>query len=224
MPRLIAFGCSNTFGSYLDKDDLYGTSNKPSVDAWPNQLALLMVRDVVNLGEPGASNKKIWYNIVNYHFHKDDIVFILWTFKHRWCVFHRDKIMDVNWDHESHDMNEQEYGPLPRYYKYFHTNYDDDIDLSLRLDHCTQFLNHKGLKHYHALSESKQGLAPWITSDLPIILEDVNAHIFTTKGKALDGQHPGKLGHKVLAKRLWRQSSNQKKLWYEYGTNNERKK
>ena len=56
MPRLIAFGCSNTFGSYLDEDDLYGTSKKPSLDAWPNQLGSLMVRDTVNLGEPGVSN------------------------------------------------------------------------------------------------------------------------------------------------------------------------
>ena len=224
MPRLIAFGCSNTFGSFLDKDDLYGESKNPSLDAWPNLLGSLMVRDAVNLGEPGVSNKKIWYNIMNYHYHKDDIVFILWTFKHRWCVLDKKNVTkNINWDHQSHDMNEKIYGPLPQYYKYFHTEFDDNIDFSLRLDHCTQFLNHKGIKHYHALTESKQGLATWITSDLPILLENVNNTILTKNDFALDGKHPGRLGHKVLAKALWRQQSNRKKLWYEYGTNNERK-
>ena len=220
MPRLIAFGCSCTYGSYLEDDPKnkyfpHGGQWDPSKHAWPAKLGELMFRDVVNTGHPGASNKRIWYSIMDYNFQEDDLVFILWTFKHRWCVFHKDKDhMDINWDQNSHELNHKKYGKLPNYYKYFQTDFDDDIDFSLRIDHTTKFLKQKNIKHYHMLLESdKKRISPWVSiQDIPVVLENVNKKVFGRQDFASDGLHPGRLGHKVLAKKLWRICHDERKV------------
>ena len=71
--RLLAYGCSNTFGEGLDDiwrpgdgSVRYGINlGEPSRFAWPRELGRLMKFDRVhNLAEGGASNKKIWRNIL----------------------------------------------------------------------------------------------------------------------------------------------------------------
>ena len=89
--RLVAFGCSNTFGQALPdvwdyKKNVSISKQGPSKYAWPQVLADKLNLECVNLGTPGASNKEVWFHIVNTEFKKSDIVIILWPGRSRWCI------------------------------------------------------------------------------------------------------------------------------------------
>ena len=88
MDRLVAFGCSNTYGEGLPdcwvdkngdpsrtKDGYHGP--KPSKLAWPRLIANNMKRKCVNFAVPGASNKHILDIILHTKFVKGDIVVIV---------------------------------------------------------------------------------------------------------------------------------------------------
>ena len=61
MTKLVAFGCSFTYGTALP--DV--TDTKCSNMAWPALVAEKMNIEHINLGVPGASNDLILYNILN---------------------------------------------------------------------------------------------------------------------------------------------------------------
>ena len=68
MARLLAFGCSYTYGEGLE--DCWSPLNKtfgplPSKQAWPSILGKDLGREVHNFGICGASNKHIWHTILN---------------------------------------------------------------------------------------------------------------------------------------------------------------
>ena len=76
MPRLVAFGCSHTYGEGLEDCWNWETRKAGPVAskfAWPQILANLLKRECVNLGRRGASNKEILHNIQMFDFEKDDI-------------------------------------------------------------------------------------------------------------------------------------------------------
>jgi hypothetical protein len=83
MPRLIAFGCSFTYGQGLPECAIGNNdskvSNTPSELAWPAALGKLLKIETINKGIPGASNLEILYQILNFEFKNNDIVVIMWT-------------------------------------------------------------------------------------------------------------------------------------------------
>lgn len=85
MSRIVAFGCSITFGQGLD--DCYVHPNQPgevpSKFAWPNQLANKLNYECLNLSKSGYSNPAILDKIINTKFKDSDIICVLWTFKTR---------------------------------------------------------------------------------------------------------------------------------------------
>ena len=88
--RIIAFGCSNTYGHGLEdcwNQQLRAPGPTPSNLAWPALLAKKFNCDVVNKSSPGASNKLIWQRILDFNFRIDDVCVVLWTYLDRWCVF-----------------------------------------------------------------------------------------------------------------------------------------
>jgi hypothetical protein len=70
MSRLVAFGCSYTYGKDLEK---------PNQDSWPSVLAGLLNLECVNQSIVGAGNLEILWNILNFDFQDDDQVFIMWS-------------------------------------------------------------------------------------------------------------------------------------------------
>mgnify|MGYP003309481114 CR=1 FL=1 len=89
MTRLIAFGCSHTYGQALPdiwdhKKNKEITTQGPSKYAWPQILSDKLNLECINLGSPGASNKEVWFHIVNTEFKKSDIV-ILWFQYYNHC-------------------------------------------------------------------------------------------------------------------------------------------
>ena len=81
MSRLVAFGCSQTYGHGLpDCINPNETDCLPSAFAWP---ALL---NGENLAEPGGSNKLAVYRALNYSWQPNDIAVFAWTYHNRSCI------------------------------------------------------------------------------------------------------------------------------------------
>ena len=83
MNRLVTFGCSLT----------YGSSIRRSNDAWAQPTSNPKNLELINMGIPGASTKRIWWEILNFDFNKNDTVVVLWTHMDRWCILKSDNRM-----------------------------------------------------------------------------------------------------------------------------------
>ena len=86
MSRVVAFGCSFTYGHGLEDcvaSDGIGAGPIPSRFSWPSILADKMNLDCDNQAVCGLSNLGIVDKILNYSFNKDDMIIIMWTFFER---------------------------------------------------------------------------------------------------------------------------------------------
>ena len=135
--RLIAFGCSNTYGEGLEDCWIKGPGSKPSKFAWPSVLGTLIeVDEVINVSAPGISNKRIWRDALNFDYRDNDIVFLHWTFVDRDCFF--GIVPKIGpWLAKN--------GPSKIYYRYFWSNLDRHYDLFNRADHVDRYLTSKKL-------------------------------------------------------------------------------
>ena len=145
MKKLFAFGCSMTRGDALD--DIWDFKLKqtdpnagPSKYSWPQILANNMNLECVNLGESGASNKQIWYRLVNTHMTEGDIAFVQWTSVNRWCVINDEHIQQIN----AFRTNKQSQA----FYENLHTDIDADYDANLRMSHADYYAKSIGIKLY----------------------------------------------------------------------------
>ena len=198
--RLIAFGCSNTYGEGLEDcwiNGMYGP--KPSKFAWPNVLGnLLGVDEVINLAAPAISNKRIWRDALNFDYQDNDIVVLHWTFVDRDCFF--DRVPKIGpWINEKASKF---------YYKYFWSNLDRHYDLFNRADHVGRYLTSKKIKHYNiqTTGSSGGGRAAYRPEEIPKWFEvDFLPGNMNTKviDRALDKMHPGPLTHKKFANEVF---------------------
>ena len=194
--RLIAFGCSNTYGEGLEDCWIKGkVGPTPSKFAWPNVLGtLLEVDEVINISAPGISNKRIWWNALNFDYQADDIVVLHWTFVDRDCFF--DRVPRISpW---LRDL------PSKLYYRYFWSNLDRHYDFFNRADHVDRYLTSKKIKHYNiqTLGGSSLGGTDYRPEKIPNWCEvDFLPMDINTNGidQALDKMHPGPLTHKTFA-------------------------
>ena len=89
MNRLIAFGCSNTFGQALE--DCWNYEKKDvgehhSKLAWPSVLSKKLNLECHNHALPGASNKLIMNQIISFPFAPNDTVVIMWSYLDRYHI------------------------------------------------------------------------------------------------------------------------------------------
>ena len=188
--RLIAFGCSLTYGHGLPDCHVPPTEPglEPSYFAWPQLLAEKLGRECVNLSEPGSSNKRIWHTLINFEFQESDIVFVLWASPDRSCVLtDQHTIKDIGPWMDNED-----------YYKNYHTDYDATVQTKLYISHSNLIRSgiHNlipGIKLKHLLT-----LAGITVSHLPVYIRDYASRY----PLALDGNHPGPECHKVYAEEI----------------------
>lgn len=88
MNRLIAFGCSHTYGMglsdcYLGKNNNFTPGPLPSAYAWPSLISEKSGLECVNKGICGASNLEILTEITQFDFKKNDKVIVAWTTPYR---------------------------------------------------------------------------------------------------------------------------------------------
>lgn len=147
--RLIAFGCSLTYGAGLS--DCFVPPDRPgpypSKKSWPYLISLALGVDCINQSRPGSSNKEIWHSIVSFDFQEDDIVFIMWSYPERTCVLHptKDKSQQIGpWA-----------GTGDLFYKQFYSEYDSRTMSRLFVNHANLFLKSKRLKIVNLVVDSK---------------------------------------------------------------------
>ena len=201
MSRLVAFGCSLTYGHGLD--DCYIPPNfpgkSPSETAWPATLGkLLNLKTVINKGRPGASNKLIWKTVVDFNFQKDDVVFINWSFLDRHCIF--DNSTDEHFPIGPWFNNKQN----KFYYKKIYTKIDHIMEFFSRSDHVSRYLNSLDIKHFHAVTFMDRSVVSeqpsWYSVD---ILKPCFSIIEEKYPKGLDNEHPGQAAHDQYANDLF---------------------
>jgi hypothetical protein len=201
MPRLIAFGCSNTYGEGLEDCYVPGgiRHGKPSASktAWPNTFGnLLNCSEVINQSKPGASNKLIWKTIVDFNFKQDDLVIIMWSHADRHCFFPNDQELRI--------------GPWLKnkanhfYYRVFYSRNDSILDFFNRADHSKRYLDSLHLVNYHtatghitinAIPKSPK----WCSVDFMNTSFD---NITKLHALALDDLHAGQAAHDQFANEL----------------------
>lgn len=182
--RIIAFGCSYTYGHGLpDCPDNNGQpGDKHSELAFPTLLSQKLNCDYINLGKSGNSNKEIWNDILNFNFKKDDIAIITWTYYSRFCIIKTDKVQRIS------PWNERD---KPFYMNYSNRN-DMLLDFYTRLNHINTHLKTKGIQSFNYVVEDSEKSPPvWNCTDI--------LGLFEKKDKADDNVHPGELSHKIFA-------------------------
>ena len=198
MSRIIAFGCSNTWGEGLPDTWNAGDEGRwrgqPSKFAWPQILADKMNLECVNIGEGGVSNKYIANLIAETEFQQDDIVVVLWTYFSRSCVFAEDgsvrRLMSQDISNNNISKNDRKWNKI--YYNKFYTDQDAIKDGYFRANFAKLYLDSIGIKNYHYTCFEQQSIGPssikpapkWSCIDFPDIR-------FTPSDVALDRLHPG---------------------------------
>ena len=196
MSRLIAFGCSYTYGTALKDCPRYEYTPEPSKFAWPNLLANKLNLKVTNLSVPGSSNKKIWHKLVSFEpqITSNDIVVISWTHLKRNCVILSDKkyLNIAPWEADS---------PAGRvWYRFFDNDYNNNLELNLQMSHISLLLNSKGIKNYHFFaSRDEIKIETYNTANiLNLNFQDFNVDTGS------DNAHPGHKSHSKFTKALYR--------------------
>ena len=201
MPRLIAFGCSNTYGEGLEDCYVPGgiRHGKPSASktAWPNTFGnLLNCSEVINQSKPGASNKLIWKTIVDFNFKQDDLVIIMWSHLERHCFFTNEHTMSLGpWINDKTNKF---------YYKVFYSENDSILDFFNRADHSKRYLDSLHLVNYHT-AVGRTTVNAILKSPKWFSVDFMNTSLHTIRAlhpTALDGIHPGQHAHDQFANEL----------------------
>lgn len=183
MERLIAFGCSLTFGHGLP--DCFIPPKDPGINpsnmGWPSILAECLGRKCINISSPGASNKKIWYDIINFDYQQNDIVFVLWSYIERSTIIHNNKMTFMGpWVPDQKN-----------YYKEFYDQHDATVMSSLFVNHANMYLRQKNITTHNIIPGTRElpilTLGNDITKHIPIYLTDLRDYY----PLALDKRHPG---------------------------------
>ncbi len=155
MNRLLAFGCSLTYGTGLD-DCWYknaGDLNSSKL-AWPSFLGKELSRKVCNFGICGGSNKHIWYTILNTKIKKSDLVITLWTTPDRYCFLKEDKTVQRLLPSDLNRRVGSNRRITEFYYKNLHSDYDSQIDTVCRINYINYYLKSKGIQNYNFIDTS----------------------------------------------------------------------
>lgn len=189
--RIIAFGCSYTYGHGLPDclaDDKITQGPEHSKFSYPAVLAKKINCDYVNLGKSGNSNKEIWHDVLNYNFQKNDVAVIAWTYFSRFCIIKNNSIRRLNpWKDEE---------------KLFFMNYSNRHDMLLdfynRLNHINFYLNDQGIKNYNYVIEELANPAPlWNRTNILGVFKKID--------EADDRCHPGLVSHSTFADTIYSQ-------------------
>lgn len=147
--RLIAFGCSLTYGAGL-KDCFIPPDRpgpRPSKHSWPFLIAQELNIECINQSRTGSSNKEIWHNIISFDFKDDDIIFIMWTYPDRTCILHpkKDKSEQIGiWNNDK-----------KIFYKDFYSEYDTKTMSRLFVSHANCFLEKKNVKVFNLVVDRR---------------------------------------------------------------------
>jgi|LauGreStaDraftv2_3_1035109.scaffolds.fasta_scaffold00190_8 hypothetical protein len=204
--RLVAFGCSFTYGDALpDTWPVHELGQTSSKFAWPAVLGKLLEVEVDNRGRSGASNFEILFNILNYDFKSTDVVIIMWSFPDRDMLFNKSHF----WQEQQHTSvgawNDSE---LEKHWAMAHSSADLAIKSWFYIHHASLFLESQGIKFinvfasYRALRKFKPKFLKVNFFNIEPGIKDFVFPNGVYRDYALDNQHPGVNGHEFIANRI----------------------
>lgn len=192
MSRIVAFGCSNTFGQGLPDCPVYRSDSNPSKYAWPAFLGRLINRPVLNLGIPGASNLEILHCISNTVITASDHVYVLWSYLERWSVLRQSGTMQIGpWLAEIPKKRKM----INSYYKFFHDDYHANFLYPLLLREAERILKLQ--------TDNIVFMEPHNTHISPRSAVNINLQQLATDFPlGLDNFHIGPRAHQYIAEQL----------------------
>lgn len=201
MNRLIAFGCSITYGHGLE-DCFDPITNRagpyPSKFAWPNIIGEKLGKEVINKATPGASNLEILYHILNFDFLKDDLIIILWSYPYRDMIFKQPTLLSPmpyypigSWKSDEISVN----------WLKTHSDYDMVIRSWYNMHHAETYLNLQQLSNFNfsANINHMKEHRPKYLNYKNLYLDELHLLLLHHNDKALDNNHPGPIAHVKLA-------------------------
>lgn len=202
MQRLVAFGCSFTYGQGLSDcrigNNWSEIASTPNKLAWPNVLGSMLDITVINKGVPGASNNEILFHILNFDFNDDDIIVIMWSMVNRDLYFlHNKKTKKPFRQLGLWSKGESE---LANTWLKNVDNVDNSIKSWHYMHHANLYLKSKNLNyiHYPAFPDELEKFKPdYIT------LDNYFNSGFKTVDKCINDPHPGINSHIETAKIIY---------------------
>jgi hypothetical protein len=191
MNRIIAFGCSYTYGHGLSDcihTDGIGPGRRPSILGFPNIVATHLASELVNLSLPGIGDKHIMHTANNFIFKPSDICLIQWSHGDRYCIIKQQATIDLGaWQNTK---------PARSYYKFMYDRYDTDTMRDIYINYINLKLQSIGVKTYNILPiDAHQNQ---LTINKKITMSDKNIYKFKVD-VGLDNSHPGQQTHKLFA-------------------------
>ena len=187
--RILAFGCSHTYGLGLSEDQ-----STPSNKSWASLIAKKVRFPLYNFSKPGASNKYIWHTLMNTNIKEDDIVFVMWTYPHRTCV-----IEELDFDKKFKHMSINDTDTASKhYYKELYNDLDANIETWSRIDHANRYHQGKNIINTTCSSFLNSGPQPhWSNTIIhcPALFNQTE----NMYPKAEDGVHAGEQAHQEFA-------------------------
>lgn len=187
--RLIAFGCSHTYGVGLEDcwiEEGGPGDLPPSKLAWPQLMANKLGIQCVNASKWGSSNREIWHRITNFEFEKDDLIIAQWTYANRDCIIKEDNIEQLaTWHNEDY---------VKKYITMTYNAHDKAILANTYIHHANMLV-----PNIHNFSTDIRELYPmpkWQNTD---ILFDMNTIYIDSNKSKLDNEHGDEQFHMDLA-------------------------
>lgn len=207
MNRIVAFGCSHTYGHGLE--DCWTASGKPGKEpsklVWPEILGNMNNVPVVNKSIPGGSVFSTSHSIEAFKFKQGDYVFILWPDYNRIGLVqtpvwpggaspYYNLVPSMALDYH------QTYKPeVELIYKKFHSEETSQFNFKALLNYTTQYLLNKGNRVYNLFldNQHKKLLLPEYA--FTCVANSNFTNFMKVQDKAKDGKHMGIEGNKVYA-------------------------
>ena len=203
MSRLIAFGCSFTYGESLPDckigNNSTGISANPSPHSWPYKLGEMLQIEAINKGIPGSSNLEILYHILHFDFRPSDIVVIMWSFLDRELYFNSTNTFKPykqlgSWIKNLNPYEIQWLSNINRI--------DSAVKSWYHIHHADLYLQSLNLKYIHyplAFDELKEFKPPFIQE-----IDNFYTEGFVRCDVGDDKSHPGIKSHLETAKKLYK--------------------
>jgi hypothetical protein len=215
--RLVAFGCSFTFGHGLpdcyDKENNRHPGKYPSKYSWANTYANNLGVPCLNKSRCGSSITRIAWDVYNFKFNTNDIAVIMWTLPNRTGYITDDKVVnEFEWFNIEDKKN-----------NFYFKNIDSEIfnlfNYVNAINGIEKHLNRKKIRYLNLEFENSLNLFKKNNmlelhrnlnfDNHDVFLADVPPEHFDL---AIDGRHPGHKSHNWYAKMLTENKSLKTKL------------
>jgi len=226
--RLIAFGCSNTYGHGLRDCAIgMGAGEQPSKFAWPQLLSNDLNRVCLNLSNPGASMREVVHKIQTTKYRKGDMVVVMFPPIPRSCLIKYEPEAEFGLGTNAPYNPNEKYGEWvieqifanrkPKstaldkvWVSFFAEEAHIHLDWITLTNYVYLFLKHKNItayyfscgKSYHERNFMKKHDLDSINY-VPIKVSGIVDISKTMQDFALDNSHPGEQSHKVFADRAF---------------------